>query len=167
MQQIVISRLELADKRTIKVNDPWLFPLAITDEFGKTQEVPAHAVVGAIYFIPAFTKIESWVEEEEEEYVDAAGKKQIKITMVTVTESRPIPAHFEVWALPDEKSLLRAARHTRRLRIPAEQAIGEEDWPLDTAMKMIESRDADAEIPDGFEDDAPDEPSAPVVTAPS
>lgn len=158
MARVNIYRLKRTDGLELVVNDPWPYDLLIPDEKGELKKVPAGAVVGAIFFVEETTKIESWVEEEDED--DGKGGKRTR--MVTMTESTKIPGHFEVWAFPEEQSLLNKLGQTRCLRVQREQALDvEEIWPLEHAKAVVRLRRDATELPDApEEDDGDDQPEA-------
>lgn len=153
MERVVISRLNLSDKRTVGIGDAWPSEVLVPDELGRAKKVPTPAVVGAIFFVQTETKSESWVEDEDD------TEKPNSKRMVTVTESYQTPEHFEVWAFPTDDSILNATGETRCLRFQREEVIDvEEIWPLDAAKELVKIRrkatELSAEEPEGEDDDA-------------
>jgi hypothetical protein len=163
-----IVRLELVkpgpDGRPVVflVGAPWPTEVAVSDHEGRAQLVATPAVVGGIFFLPTETKTESesYVEEEDEVDDDGVTKKtpdgKVKKLIVTVTESKQTqtPAHYEVWAYPDDKSVLRASGETRCLRLqPAQVLFAEETWPMSAASEVVKMRAMATVLPDEDDDE--------------
>jgi hypothetical protein len=166
MQRIVIFRLGLVDKRVFTIGDPWPSELLVPDEFGKPKKVPMPAIIGGIFFVPTETRTnsESWIEEEEDE------EDKTKTRMVTYTESgqKQTPAHYEVWAFPNEESILNQIGETRCLRFQREEvAEAEEVWPLGYAQEVVRVRRKAAEMGPEDEPEEGDEEPVTAATAPS
>ena len=168
---VSIVRLELVGRGpdgkpvVFLVGAPWPTEVAVSDEEGKVKLVSTPAVVGGIFFLPTEVKTESesYVEEEEEVDDDGVPKRGLdgkaKKLLVTVTESKQTqtPGHYEVWAYPDDKSVLRASGETRCLRLQREQVLfAEEAWPMGAASEVVKMRAMATVLPDeGDEDQEP------------
>lgn len=155
--RVNIVRLEVAGRRYV-VGDRWPSLILVPDEEGKPKEIECPAIVGAIFHVQTSTNTELWSEEEP-------GRDGSPAKRVTYSEAFQDPQHYEIWAFPDEGSILEAARETRVLRV-RDGVVAEETWPLEAAKSVVRGRRKATEIEDGGDDDdneTDDEPIAPVA----
>lgn len=159
--RVNVVRLE-AGGHTYVVGDRWPSQIVVPDEQGKPKKIDCPAIVGAIFHVQTVTNTELYAEDEP-------GENGGPPKRVTISEAFQDPHHHEIWAFPDEGSILELAGETRVLRV-RDDVVAEETWPLEEAKKVVRGRRKATEIepseePEDGDGDEGDEPVAPVAAA--